>query len=61
VVASLGHVAEGVLTAPVVLARARRLGVEMPITEMVYKVLYENLPPRDGVVSLMTRETKPEI
>jgi len=57
----LGQVAEGVRNARSARELARRLGVDMPITEMVYRVLYENLPPRDGVVSLMTRETKPEM
>jgi glycerol-3-phosphate dehydrogenase (NAD(P)+) len=33
----------------------------MPITETVYRVLYEGIPPRDAVTSLMMRETKPEI
>ena len=40
---------------------ARRLGVEMPITEGVYRVLYEGLPPKDAVTSVLTRETKPEM
>jgi glycerol-3-phosphate dehydrogenase (NAD(P)+) len=57
----LGQVAEGVRNARSARELARRLGGEMPITEMVYRVLYENVPPRDGVVSLMTRETKPEM
>jgi glycerol-3-phosphate dehydrogenase (NAD(P)+) len=57
----LGQVAEGVRNAKSARELARRLGVEMPITEMVYRVLYENLPPRDGVLQLMTRETKPEL
>ena len=38
ILAELGHVAEGVYSAPVVLARARALGVEMPITETVVEV-----------------------
>src|SRR6185436_4606752 len=39
ILAALGHVAEGVYTAPMVLARARALGVEMPIAEVVAAVL----------------------
>src|SRR5256885_8399741 len=38
-VASLGHVAEGVYSARTVLARARLLNVEMPITETVVELL----------------------
>jgi glycerol-3-phosphate dehydrogenase (NAD(P)+) len=57
----LGQVAEGVRNARSARELAHRLGVEMPITEMVYRVLYENLSPREGVTTLMTRETKPEM
>jgi glycerol-3-phosphate dehydrogenase (NAD(P)+) len=56
----LGQVAEGVRNAKSARELAHRLGVEMPITEMVYKILYENVPPREGVTQLMMRETKPE-
>ena len=57
----LGQVAEGVRNAKSARELARRLGVEMPITEMVYRVLYEDVPPRDGVTQLLMRETKPEM
>lgn len=54
-------VAEGVRTARSVVALSRRLGVEMPISEGVYRILYEGLPPREAVVQLMTRDLKPEL
>jgi glycerol-3-phosphate dehydrogenase (NAD(P)+) len=57
----IGQVAEGVRNARSVRELARRLGVEMPITETVYRVLYEGAPARDAVQQLMTRETKPEV
>jgi glycerol-3-phosphate dehydrogenase (NAD(P)+) len=57
----LGQVAEGVRNARSVRDLAQRMGVEMPITDMVYRVLYEKVPPREGVAALMMRETKPEI
>ena len=57
----LGQVAEGVRNARSARDLARKLGVEMPITETVYRVLYERLPPREGVTALMMRETKPEM
>jgi glycerol-3-phosphate dehydrogenase (NAD(P)+) len=60
VVASLGHVAEGVLTAPVVLARARQLGVEMPITEAVVDVLRGALKPAAAMGLLMSRSARAE-
>lgn len=34
--------------------------VEMPIVETVYKVIYENLEPREAVKKLMTRDKKSE-
>ncbi len=57
---SLGHVAEGVVCAPAVLARAQSLGVEMPITEAVVEVLDGRLTPSDAVARLMARSAKPE-
>jgi glycerol-3-phosphate dehydrogenase (NAD(P)+) len=57
----IGQVAEGVLNAKSVHALSRKLGVEMPISEMVYRVLYEGQAPRAAVVELMTREIKPEM
>ena len=59
-VAALGHVAEGVPTAPTVLARARALGVEMPITTAVVEVLEGRLDPAEAVRALMRREARAE-
>ncbi len=56
----IGQVVEGVLNAKSTHALARKLGVEMPISEMVYRVLYEGQAPRQSVTELMTRETKSE-
>jgi len=57
----LGQVAEGVRNARSAHELAKRLHVDMPITDMVFRVLYEGVTPRDGVTQLMTRETKPEM
>ncbi len=56
----LGHIAEGVHSAKEVLNLARELGVEMPITEAVYRVLYQNLPAGLAVDELLGREAKAE-
>ena len=32
----------------------------MPITEQVYRILYEGLPPAEAVTNLLLREPKPE-
>lgn len=53
-------VAEGVKTTESARNLARRLGVDMPITEKVYSILYENKPARAAVVELMTRDLKAE-
>ena len=59
-VASLGHVAEGVYSARTVLARARHLGVEMPITETVVALLDGQLPVTEAVKHLMARDPRGE-
>ncbi|MDD4946272.1 MAG: NAD(P)-dependent glycerol-3-phosphate dehydrogenase [Gallionella sp.] len=51
----LGHVAEGVYAAREVHQLAQRLGVEMPISEAVYRVLYEQVPVAQMVASLLNR------
>jgi glycerol-3-phosphate dehydrogenase (NAD(P)+) len=55
VLATLGHVAEGVKTAKSAYELGRQLNVDMPITSEVYKVLYEGKSPRQAVVDLMNR------
>jgi len=59
-VESLGHVAEGVYSARTVLARAQRLGVEMPIAQAVVDLLDGRLAPADAVATLMGRDPIPE-
>ena len=59
-VTSLGHVAEGVYSARTVLARARQVGVEMPITETVVALLDGALPVSEAVQSLMARDPRGE-
>ncbi len=58
--AELGHVAEGVWSAPAVAARAAALGVEMPITQEVCAVLDGRLEPRAALQRLLAREPRPE-
>ena len=53
-------VAEGVRTARAAHALAQKHGIDMPITEQIYRVLYEGADARDAVAALMTRELKPE-
>jgi glycerol-3-phosphate dehydrogenase (NAD(P)+) len=58
---SVKQVVEGMHTAIEVHQLAQVHGVEMPITEQVFKVINENLPPRDAVHALLTRDLKSEI
>lgn len=60
ILAELGHVAEGVTTAPEVAALARELGVDMPITRAVCQVLFDRLPAAQAVDALLNREIKAE-
>ncbi len=59
--AELGHVAEGVRTAPAVLERARQAGVEMPITAGVCAVLEGLLTPQAALEELLARDPKGEL
>jgi glycerol-3-phosphate dehydrogenase (NAD(P)+) len=56
----IGQVVEGVLAARAVRQVASRVGVEMPISEQVYRVLYEGTPPKEAVGALMRRTVKTE-
>jgi glycerol-3-phosphate dehydrogenase (NAD(P)+) len=56
-----GMIAEGVLTANATLGLARKLKVEMPITEQIYHVLHEDKPPQDAIRDLMTRRPTAEV
>jgi len=58
--AELGHVAEGVWSAPAVAARAQALGVEMPLTRAVCAVLDGEAAPREALQRLLAREPKSE-
>lgn len=53
-------VAEGVRNARSVYLLADRLGVEMPIVEQMYRVIYEQKSPAQAVRDLMQRSLKPE-
>ncbi|MCB9744020.1 MAG: NAD(P)-dependent glycerol-3-phosphate dehydrogenase [Alphaproteobacteria bacterium] len=57
----LGQVAEGVKTTRSARELGGRLGVELPITEQVYKIIYEEKPPPEALADLMGRSRKAEI
>ena len=56
----IGMVVEGAYTAVSALQIGQRLGVPLPITETVHKIVYENMPPVAAVRALMQRAVKEE-
>jgi glycerol-3-phosphate dehydrogenase (NAD(P)+) len=60
IVAGTHSVAEGYPTARAAFRLARKLGIETPIIDEVYAMLYESKEVRQAVQDLMSREPKPE-
>ncbi len=60
ILASMTMVAEGVYTTRSVHERAERMGLDMPITSEVYRVIYEGKNPLSAVNDLMLRSPKHE-
>ena len=59
-VKEIGAVVEGYYAAANARTLARKAGVEMPIAQAAYEVLYEGRDPHTVVDSLMTRAARPE-
>jgi glycerol-3-phosphate dehydrogenase (NAD(P)+) len=60
IMGSMQMVAEGVDNAKLLRELAAEYHVEMPISEVVYRMCYENLTAEDAVTMLMGRTAKPE-
>ncbi|ABB24899.1 NAD(P)H-dependent glycerol-3-phosphate dehydrogenase [Pelodictyon luteolum] len=60
IITHMNMIAEGVLSSKAVYALSSSLGVEMPITQAVYEMLFEAKPVEQAILDLMTREPKPE-
>jgi glycerol-3-phosphate dehydrogenase (NAD(P)+) len=58
---SMSGVAEGVTTTLVAYNLAQQLNLEMPITEKIYRVLYEDLSPKEAALELMEANVKHEL
>lgn len=56
----VGMVIESIDNIEVAYQLSKMHNMDMPIVETVYKVLYENLDPREAVIKLMTRDKKSE-
>ncbi|NOZ84781.1 MAG: NAD(P)-dependent glycerol-3-phosphate dehydrogenase [Deltaproteobacteria bacterium] len=61
ILSSMKMVAEGVKTTKAAYRLSKKEGVEMPITEQMHKILYEDATPADAVFALMTRTLKHEL
>ncbi len=60
ILAELGHVAEGVTSAPMVLQRAYARGIEMPIVDAVVQVLDGRIAAAQGLEQLLRRDARAE-
>ncbi|MEW5909457.1 MAG: NAD(P)H-dependent glycerol-3-phosphate dehydrogenase [Thermodesulfobacteriota bacterium] len=60
ILSGMRMVAEGIKTAESVYHLSKRLNVEMPICHQVYRILYDDLSPKEALYLLMTRELKQE-
>ncbi|HEY9903756.1 MAG TPA: NAD(P)H-dependent glycerol-3-phosphate dehydrogenase [Candidatus Sericytochromatia bacterium] len=60
ILAHLEGTAEGVNTTSVLIERANRQGVSVPITYQVHRLLKGEITPKAAVEALMLRDTKPE-
>jgi glycerol-3-phosphate dehydrogenase (NAD(P)+) len=56
----IGQEVEGVMATQEIYHKACALGVEMPITEQIQRVLYQGLDPRTAVQALLERDQRPE-
>ncbi|MFA6986369.1 MAG: NAD(P)H-dependent glycerol-3-phosphate dehydrogenase [Arenimonas sp.] len=59
-VAEIGQVVESVDTVDEVMRLADRHGIELPISELVQRVLHQQITPAEGLKIILSREQKPE-
>lgn len=56
----IGMVVEGIKATQAFYELSRKYNVEMPITDSVHQILFEDVAPKDAVYNLMTRDLKRE-
>jgi glycerol-3-phosphate dehydrogenase (NAD(P)+) len=61
ILSDMRMVAEGVKTTKSVYNMSQKMGVEMPIVEQLYRMLYEDLDAKEALQTLMTRDLKHEL
>ena len=57
---TIGQEAEGLNTARELFRKSQALDVEMPISEQVYRIVFDKLDPKLAVTALLSREARPE-
>lgn len=57
----IDQVVEGIQTALEIHKLAHKQGVDMPLATQVFRVLHEDLPPKEAVTKLLERDLKPEL
>ena len=57
---TIGQEAEGLNTSRELFRKSQALDVEMPISEQVFRIVFENLDPKLAVTALLSREARPE-
>ena len=60
ILAHLEGTAEGVNTTQVLVQRAQQQNISVPITEQIYRLLENQVSPRQALEELMSRDMKPE-
>lgn len=58
--AEIGQVVEAASNAEEVVLLARKLGIEMPISEQIYRILHDGVDPRTAAKELLMREMRDE-
>jgi len=54
-------IAEGINTTKAVYNISKKMGIEVPITECIYEIIYKDLSPEESVNKLMKRKFKSEV
>lgn len=60
ILAELGSVAEGVKTSEALCKLSKELNIYTPLSEMIYRILYTDISPREALNALMNRDLKQE-
>lgn len=61
IVDSMPHTAEGVTTVLAIHGVAQRIGVDMPITERLHEIMYEDVSPREAIAKLIAPPAEHEL